>query len=57
MKVEENVLRLVIKYVYKMRFQNVGMILDRSAKSETAVDCIILTEIGAEIPFFAIIFF
>jgi hypothetical protein len=57
MKVEENVLRLVIEYVYKMQFQNVGMILGQSAKFKTAVDRIILTEIRAEIPFFAIIFF
>jgi hypothetical protein len=57
MKVGENVLRLVIEYVSKMKFQNVGMILGQSAKSETAVDRIILIEIGAEIPSFAITFF
>jgi hypothetical protein len=50
MKVGEDVLRLVIEYVSKMQFQNVGMILGQSAKSETAVDRIILIEIGAEIP-------
>jgi hypothetical protein len=53
----ENVLRLVIEYVYKMQFQNVGMILGQSANSETADDHIILIEIGAEIPSCAIIFF
>jgi hypothetical protein len=57
MKVEENVLRLVIEYVYQMQFQNVEMILGQSAKYKTAVDCIILIEIWAEIQFFAITFF
>jgi hypothetical protein len=57
MKVEKNVLRLVIKYIYKMQFQNVGMILGQSAKYETAVDRIMLIEIWAKIQFFAITFF
>jgi hypothetical protein len=45
MKMEENVIRLVIEYVYKMQFQNFGTILGQSVDRDLGRDTVLCNNI------------